>query len=93
MMVVFKFGWAKAVSAMPRLGCLKLRILTGTGFAQPNLNTTIMRRPKISRCLMGLSVSLPISFAVLSPSLYATKPWLSSCRVMHSRAGITDRSI
>ena len=40
-----------------------------TGFAQPNLNATIMTRPNMSICFMGFSVSLPMFLAVLSPSL------------------------
>ena len=63
----FDTGPASAVSAMPRLGLRKRIIFTGTGFAQPNLNTTIISRPIGSMCFRGLSVSRPASFAVVSP--------------------------
>ena len=67
-------GPASAVSAMPRLGLRKRIMFTGTGFAQPNLNTTIISRPIMSICLSGLSVRRPASFAVGSPRRYATQP-------------------
>ncbi len=66
---MFETGPARAVMAMSLLGFLKFPILTGTGFAQPNLKTIIIKRPMGSICLIGLRVSLPAFFAVLSPSL------------------------
>ena len=60
-------GPAAAVRAMSRFGCLKLRISTGTGFAQPKRNSAIIKRPPISTCRSGLSVSRPARLAVGSP--------------------------
>ena len=67
----FASGPAAAVSAIPCFGSLKLRILTGTGLAQPKWNTASIMRPMMSICFMGLSVSLPARLAVSSPSMYA----------------------
>ena len=50
---------ARAVSAMPRLGCLKLFGLTGTGLAQPTPATTIINRPNGSMWRMGFQLRRP----------------------------------
>ena len=60
-------GPARAVRAMPRLGCLKYRISTGTGLAQPTWAVIISTRPRGSMCRMGLRVRRPSSLAVGSP--------------------------
>ena len=50
-------------------GCLKLRELIGTGFAQPNRNNRRQISPTGSRCFTGSSVILPRLRAVESPHL------------------------
>ena len=61
-------GPASAVTAMPCFGFLKRYMFTGTGLAHPIRNTTIISSPVGSMWRIGLSVSLPASFAVVSPS-------------------------
>src|SRR3989338_4775289 len=72
-------------------GLFNLEKLTGIGFAQPNKNVFNPKKrnaiktpgrkmvPTGSTCMSGLSVRRPASFAVGSPSLYATQPWAYSC--------------
>ena len=89
----FETGPASAVSAMPRLGFLKFRMSTGTGFAQPKRKIAIMMRPARSTCLRGFSVSRPIRFAVGSPSRYAAQPWHVSWNVMQSSDAATKTTV
>lgn len=70
---------------MPFLYFLKFKGLIGTGFAQPMPNKTNIRNPPRLKCLNGLSVSLPISFGVGSPILYAVNEWANSCKVSDIR--------
>lgn len=46
-----------------------------------------MMVPKRSMCEMGFSVSLPMSRAVWSPSLFAIQPWATSCSTMAKISG------
>ncbi len=74
-------GPAAATTIMPRRGSRNRHAATGTGFAQPNMNTTrptvsswlISRKPGSrmvptrSTCTSGLSDSRPARRAVSSP--------------------------
>jgi hypothetical protein len=73
-----EIGPAAALMAISRLGFLKFLVLIGTGFAQPTLKKSIEINPNGLICLRGLRVNLPRFFAVVSPSLYATKPCAAS---------------
>jgi hypothetical protein len=69
--IKFESGPASAEIAKSFFGFLKFLGFIGTGFAQPNLKNTIQSAPIGSRCFIGFIVSLPINFAVSSPSLLA----------------------
>ena len=71
-------GPAAATSPIPPRGFLKLRMSTGTGFAQPKsgapVNTAIVGNNTVPTqliCAIGSMVNLPRYFAVASPSLSA----------------------
>lgn len=77
-------GPAKDTFSIPFFGSLKLKGLTGTGFAQPNtgpLPAVIIKRergiikdPKKSKCFNGFKVKRPLSLAVESPKDKAALP-------------------
>ena len=58
-----------ATHLCPFLKFLKLSGLTITGFAQPNPTNKNEIKPNMSKCLTGLSDSLPVNFGVGSPNL------------------------
>ena len=75
---MFANGPASATIASPHLWFRRLYGLKGTGFAQPIIKppnrydmTGKIKEPNHSKCLKGLSVSLPANFAALSPCKYA----------------------
>lgn len=78
----FVKGPASETKAISFLGSLKLKGSTGTGFAAPKTTgDPLNKRIRGKRILIigsmwgiGLSVSLPRSLAVGSPSLFATQP-------------------
>src|SRR3989304_9383555 len=88
-------GPATATNAISRLGCLRFSQVTGTGFAQPNINPVPIasirpgRRmvPTGSMCVAGWRVSLPSIRAVLPPRRKAIHPWATSCTVMANNTG------
>ena len=63
----FESGPASAVNAIPPFLCLKFHGFMGTGFAQPKPKRKRHSAPKGSRWCSGLSDSLPVLLAVLSP--------------------------
>ncbi len=71
----FAVGPAIATKTEWSLGFLKLRIFTGTGFAQPNKNGNCViiinngrtKVPNGSACFKGFNVNLPNILAVGSP--------------------------
>lgn len=73
--IMFDSGPAKATFASPYFLSLKLRGLTGTGFAQPKTTGLPVKiripgkiiEPNHSRCFMGFKVSRPAFLAVKSP--------------------------
>src|SRR5579864_3899070 len=79
--VTFASGPASATCSIPRRGLAKWRGLTGTGRAQPNLNTTKNSVPSRSRWTSGLRLSRPSARGVGSPSRSATKAWANSWKV------------
>ena len=94
---IFMAGPAAETKAESLLGCFRLRKLTGTGLAVPNMKepfdniksmigtTTV---PIGSICTSGLKESLPIILAVGSPNLFATNPWATSWKVIAIKIGI-----
>jgi len=78
-----------ATKARSFLPSLRLKGSTGTGFAAPITTGEPPKSRKRGRRMlikgsmwgMGFRVSLPMSLAVGSPSLSATKPWATSCRM------------
>ena len=96
---ILLIGPAAADMAMSFFGLLKFEGFMGTGFAYPKTNCPFDRIrsiagmiivPTISICASGFSVSLPMSLAVGSPSLFATKPWAVSWNVIAIRIGSAD---
>ena len=87
---IFEKGPASAESAISLLGFLKFLVFIGTGFAQPKPAKSIHKNPIGSRCFIGFIVSLPMYFAVLSPSLYAAYAWENSCIVRTMRTAKAD---
>ncbi len=87
--ITFVRGPARETIARSFRPSFKLKGSTGTGFAAPKitgelLNIKISGRNILiigSICFWGFKVSLPISRAVGSPSLSATKPWATSCKI------------
>lgn len=78
--IKFETGPAAETNASSFNGSFKFLLLTGTGFAQPinanpeaNAMIGIRTLPTKSKCFIGFNVSLPKSFAVESPFLFATK--------------------
>src|SRR3989344_9151592 len=77
-------GPAKETFKVPHFWSLKLKGLTGTGFAQPkmgpwpavaiNNNKGNKIVPKGSICFKGFKVKRPASLAVVSPNFKATLP-------------------
>lgn len=75
----FDAGPEREVNAMPLYGSLKLKGLTGTGFAHPKTkgdptiikNAGIINVPKRSICLIGFNEILFNLFPVGSPNLFA----------------------
>ncbi len=57
--IKFETGPARAIKAVSRLGCLRLKGSKGTGLPQPKRNKTNMIEPTGSRCLRGLRVTRP----------------------------------
>ena len=82
----FVSGPAKATRASPYFPYFKLYGLYGTGFAQPNKNPALITTSKMGKMTepigsawrIGLRVSLPFSFAVGSPKIFAMYPWETS---------------
>ncbi len=76
-------GPAMPTTPIPTLGDtpLKARGLMGTGRPHPSPTKSMSRVPHFSRWASGLSVSLPISREVSSPSMVAASAWAASCRV------------
>ena len=60
---------------------LKLNAFIGTGFAQPKPKNKKQNKPILSKCAIGLTVNLPATFDVGSPSLYAVNECANSCAV------------
>lgn len=83
-------GPDKATRRLSVLGFFKLYGLTGTGLPHPKFVKSIIRKPKTSKCAIGLSVSRPLYFAVGSPLRFATNAWAYSWTVTLS---ITTRKI
>lgn len=87
--IIFVNGPAKATRAMSFLPSLRLNGSIGTGFAAPKITgePEKIRRSgrrmliKGSIWLWGLSVKRPESLAVGSPSLSATNPCATSCKM------------
>jgi hypothetical protein len=81
--IMFVAGPAAETRAESLRGFLRLLKATGTGLAEPNIKLPFERINSIigtrtvpigSICAIGFKVSLPIIFAVGSPSLYAVYP-------------------
>lgn len=87
-MTILVSGPASETNARSFLPSCKLNGSTGTGFAAPIIGKCEIasaRGSKIvkkgSMCFFGLSVNLPASLAVGSPSLSATNPCATSCKI------------
>jgi hypothetical protein len=91
----FVRGPAAETHIISLLGFLRLKKLTGTGFAYPNIMGELlkMRRsgkmivPNISIWTNGFRDNLPICLAVGSPNLLATNPCDTSCRMIAMSIG------
>ena len=84
---IFIIGPANATKNVPNFLGWSFEKFTGTGFAQPIRNGALVIKSKSGKtiepsgsiCLMGFRLKRPICFAVVSPKLYAARPWLNSC--------------
>ncbi len=91
--IIFVRGPESATRATSFLPSLRLNGSMGTGLAAPNITgePDIKRRRgrrmliKRSIWFLGLSVSLPASLAVGSPSLSATNPCAISCKIAENK--------
>ena len=71
-------GPANDIKAAPLLGFFKFKGLKGTGLPHPKPTNSKNKVPVGSKCALGFKVSLPIFFAVGSPSLLAANAWENS---------------
>lgn len=86
---IFVKGPAKETRARSFRPSFKLKGSTGTGFAAPKITGDPLKIKRNGRIILihrsiwgfGLRVSLPIRRAVGSPSLSATYPWATSCKI------------
>jgi len=75
-------GPESEIRAASLLGLRKLKGSNWTGLPQPKETNNNMMVPSGSRWAIGLSVNLPISLGVGSPSLSAINAWENSWMVM-----------